>query len=165
MVAGRETTLPREWSRPMDGSSHTRRDGARRAWSSRERGHFSRCARSLFDGRRPCRQAADSKPVREGPDCRIAGMAEACRSRRAAQTSQSHHRPHTCRNTRAWRGAQRSGAIRTSALPRSCGRGPSTPGLMSKSKISVGRYNVAQAFGMSTTPEMCPCTGAVPRIA
>jgi hypothetical protein len=33
------------------------------------------------------------------------------------------------------------------------------------SKMSVGSQSVAQAFGMSTTPEMWPCTGAVPRIA
>jgi hypothetical protein len=36
--------------------------------------------------------------------------------------------------------------------------------MMSKSKISVGSHSVAQAFGTSTTPLMCPCTGAVPRI-
>jgi hypothetical protein len=34
--------------------------------------------------------------------------------------------------------------------------GPAALGLMSKSKISVGSHNVAQAFGMSTTPEICP---------
>jgi hypothetical protein len=32
--------------------------------------------------------------------------------------------------------------------------GPSAPGMMSKSKISVGSQSVAQAFGMSTTPLM-----------
>jgi hypothetical protein len=42
--------------------------------------------------------------------------------------------------------------------------GPADEGMMSKSKISVGSHNVAQAFGISTTPEMWPCTGAVPRI-
>jgi hypothetical protein len=31
--------------------------------------------------------------------------------------------------------------------------------------MSVGNHNVAQALGISTTPEMWPCTGAVPRIA
>ena len=42
--------------------------------------------------------------------------------------------------------------------------GPSMPGLMSNSKISVGSHSVAHEFGMSTTPLMWPCTGAVPRI-
>jgi hypothetical protein len=42
--------------------------------------------------------------------------------------------------------------------------GPEALGRISKSKISVGKYKVAQAFGMSTTPLMCPWTGAVPRI-
>ncbi|GJE73014.1 hypothetical protein CHKEEEPN_4576 [Methylorubrum podarium] len=35
---------------------------------------------------------------------------------------------------------------------------------MSKSKMPVGIQSVAQAFGLSTTPEMWPWTGAVPRI-
>ncbi len=43
-----------------------------------------------------------------------------------------------------------------------CGGSP-TPGRMSMSKISVGRYTVAQAFGMSTTPEKRPSIGAAPR--
>ena len=43
--------------------------------------------------------------------------------------------------------------------------GPSAFGVMSKLKMSVGRYSVAQAFGMSTIPLILPCTGAVPRIA
>ena len=34
--------------------------------------------------------------------------------------------------------------------------GPADDGMMSKSKISVGSHSVAQAFGMSTTPEMWP---------
>jgi hypothetical protein len=34
--------------------------------------------------------------------------------------------------------------------------GPEAPGLMSKSKISVGSQSVAHEFGMSTTPLMCP---------
>ena len=34
--------------------------------------------------------------------------------------------------------------------------GPAAPGLMSKSKISVGIQSVAQALGMSTTPEIWP---------
>ena len=42
--------------------------------------------------------------------------------------------------------------------------GPAAEGLMSKSKMPVGIQSVAQAFGMSTTPEMWPWTGAVPRI-
>jgi len=37
-------------------------------------------------------------------------------------------------------------------------------GMMSKSKISVGSHSVAQAFGTSTTPEIWPWQGAVPRI-
>jgi hypothetical protein len=43
--------------------------------------------------------------------------------------------------------------------------GPSAFGMMSNSKISVGRNTVAQAFGISTIPLMCPSTGAVPRMA
>ncbi len=43
--------------------------------------------------------------------------------------------------------------------------GPSAPGLMSNSKMPVGSQRVAQEFGMSTTPLMWPCTGAVPRMA
>jgi hypothetical protein len=42
--------------------------------------------------------------------------------------------------------------------------GPAAVGLMSNSKMPVGIQSVAQAFGMSTTPEMWPWTGAVPRI-
>jgi hypothetical protein len=42
--------------------------------------------------------------------------------------------------------------------------GPAADGMMSKSKISVGSHSVAQAFGISTTPEMWPWHGAVPRI-
>ena len=51
-----------------------------------------------------------------------------------------------------------------STPPAMCRIGPAAVGLMSNSKISVGSQSVAQAFGMSTTPLMCPCTGAVPRI-
>lgn len=43
--------------------------------------------------------------------------------------------------------------------------GPAALGRTSKSKICVGNQSVAQAFGMSTTPLMWPCTGAVPRMA
>ncbi len=42
--------------------------------------------------------------------------------------------------------------------------GPAAEGRMSKSKISVGTQTVAQEFGMSTTPEKWPWTGAHPRI-
>ncbi|MNI89852.1 hypothetical protein D3C73_1473090 [compost metagenome] len=45
-----------------------------------------------------------------------------------------------------------------------CGTSPSALGWMSMSKISVGSHKVAQALGMSTTPLMWPCTGAVPNI-
>src|SRR5260221_7738924 len=45
-----------------------------------------------------------------------------------------------------------------------CFTGPADDGMMSKSKISVGSHSVAQAFGTSTTPEMWPWHGAVPRI-
>ena len=48
--------------------------------------------------------------------------------------------------------------------PLMCLIGPTDDGMMSKSKISVGSHSVAQAFGTSTTPEMCPWHGAVPRI-
>ena len=59
----------------------------------------------------------------------------------------------------------RSGASGTSIEPSRNFVGPSAPGIRSYSKTSVGSHSVAQAFGMSTTPEICPCTGAVPRIA
>ena len=36
------------------------------------------------------------------------------------------------------------------------------PGRMSISKMSSGRYTVAQAFGISTTPENRPSIGAAP---
>src|ERR1700722_9975925 len=48
--------------------------------------------------------------------------------------------------------------------PLMCLIGPAEDGMISKSKISVGSHNVAQAFGTSTTPEMWPWHGAVPRI-
>ncbi len=48
--------------------------------------------------------------------------------------------------------------------PLICLIGPAEPGMMSKSKISVGSHRVAQAFGTSTTPEIWPWHGAVPRI-
>ena len=48
--------------------------------------------------------------------------------------------------------------------PLMCLIGPADDGMMSKSKISVGSHSVAQAFGTSTTPEMWPWHGAVPRI-
>ena len=57
-----------------------------------------------------------------------------------------------------------SGDSDTSTPPLMCLIGPADDGMMSKSKISVGRYSVAQAFGISTTPLICPCTGATPRI-
>ena len=50
----------------------------------------------------------------------------------------------------------------TSVLPATLCCGPSTPGLRSKSKMSVGSHNVAQALGTSTTQLMWPCTGAQP---
>ena len=52
----------------------------------------------------------------------------------------------------------------TSTPPLMCFTGPADDGMISKSKISVGKYSVAQAFGMSTTPLICPCTGATPKI-
>ena len=58
----------------------------------------------------------------------------------------------------------RSGASGIVTPPLMPPDGPSMPGLMSNSKISVGSHNVAQELGMSTTPLMWPCTGAVPRI-
>jgi hypothetical protein len=57
-----------------------------------------------------------------------------------------------------------SGDSDTSRPPLTCFIGPADDGMISKSKISVGRYSVAQAFGMSTTPLIWPCTGATPRI-
>jgi hypothetical protein len=58
-----------------------------------------------------------------------------------------------------------SGDIGMSTPPLICLMGPDAFGMTSNSKMSVGSHNVAQALGMSTTPEMWPCTGAVPRIA
>lgn len=57
-----------------------------------------------------------------------------------------------------------SGDSGMSMPPLICLMGPADDGMTSKSKISVGNHRVAQAFGTSTTPDMCPCTGAVPRI-
>src|ERR1700677_2513235 len=48
--------------------------------------------------------------------------------------------------------------------PLMCLIGPADDGMMSKSKISVGNHSVAQALGTSTTPEMWPWHGAVPRM-
>src|SRR3984957_14083127 len=48
--------------------------------------------------------------------------------------------------------------------PLMCLIGPADDGMMSKSKISVGNHSVAQALGTSTTPEIWPWHGAVPRI-
>ena len=48
--------------------------------------------------------------------------------------------------------------------PLICLMGPADDGMTSKSKISVGNHNVAHALGTSTTPEMWPWHGAVPRI-
>lgn len=59
----------------------------------------------------------------------------------------------------------RSGASGISIEPSRYFFGPSALGIMSHSKISVGNQRVAQALGISTTPEICPCTGAVPRMA
>ncbi len=69
-----------------------------------------------------------------------------------------------CAPDRARAGPQRSGDRGIWIEPSRNFVGPSAPGLMSKSKIFVGIQRVAQAFGMSTTPEMWPWTGAVPRI-
>ena len=59
---------------------------------------------------------------------------------------------------------QRSCEIGMLMLPSRWMIGPAADGLMSNWKISVGSHSVAQAFGMSTTPLMWPCTGAVPRM-
>jgi len=59
---------------------------------------------------------------------------------------------------------QRSCDSGTSTPPLICLTGPEAFGPMSNSNICVGNHSVAQALGMSTTPLMCPCTGAVPRI-
>jgi hypothetical protein len=58
-----------------------------------------------------------------------------------------------------------SGDVGISTPPLMCLMGPDAFGITSKSKMSVGSHSVAQAFGISTTPEIWPCTGAVPRIA
>ena len=46
--------------------------------------------------------------------------------------------------------------------PRSADVGPAVDGVMSKSKIAVGRYSEQQALGMSTTPLTLPSIGAAP---
>lgn len=56
-------------------------------------------------------------------------------------------------------------AMARSAPPLTMISGPDALGMMSKSKISAGIHNVAQALGMSTMPLMCPSTGAVPKMA
>ena len=58
-----------------------------------------------------------------------------------------------------------SGDMGMSTPPLTCLTGPSAPGITSNAKMSVGSQSVAQALGMSTTPEMWPWHGAVPRIA
>src|SRR4051794_14710068 len=58
-----------------------------------------------------------------------------------------------------------SGDIGISIPPSNCLVGPAAHGMTSKSKMSVGSHKVAQALGMSTTPEMWPWHGAVPRMA
>lgn len=67
---------------------------------------------------------------------------------------------------RAARLHHRSWAMGMSTEPSTSRVGPSTEGINAEpfSKMSVGSHSVAQAFGTSTTPEICPCTGAVPRI-
>jgi len=49
-----------------------------------------------------------------------------------------------------------------STPPWMCLTGPDADGWISKSKISVGSQSVAHELGISTTPLMCPCTGAQP---
>jgi hypothetical protein len=49
-----------------------------------------------------------------------------------------------------------SGDIGISTALMICLVGPAALGMTSKSKMSVGSHKVAQAFGMSTTPEMWP---------
>jgi hypothetical protein len=58
-----------------------------------------------------------------------------------------------------------SGDMGMSMPPLMYVNGPSALGITSNAKMSIGNHNVAQALGISTTPEMWPCTGAVPRIA
>jgi hypothetical protein len=52
-----------------------------------------------------------------------------------------------------------SGDIGISTPGFTCLIGPAALGITSKSKMSVGSHRVAQAFGMSTTPEMWPWHG------
>ena len=65
----------------------------------------------------------------------------------------------------AWVSLHLSADMGMSTPPWIAFTGPAALGLMSNSKICVGSHKVAQALGMSTTPLMCPCTGAVPRMA
>lgn len=60
--------------------------------------------------------------------------------------------------------SHRSCAIGISTDPSRYFVGPSAFGIISHSKMSLGSQSVAQALGISTTPEICPCTGAVPKI-
>src|SRR6202012_4660201 len=57
-----------------------------------------------------------------------------------------------------------SGEIGIWISPLMCLIGPADDGITSKSNISVGSHKVAQALGTSTTPEMWPWHGAVPRM-
>ena len=125
-----------------------------------------RCVR-WWRGRRAARH-----PCRTGTGRTAAPAAPGRRTRRKAAapgTPPSGAPPRTGRSagsrTRRWAWRDhRSGASGMSTPPLMPPLGPSAPGLMSKSKISVGSHNVAQELGMSTTPLMCPCTGAVPRM-
>ena len=58
-----------------------------------------------------------------------------------------------------------SGDIGISIPPVRCLVGPAALGITSNAKMSVGSHSVAQALGISTTPDMWPWHGAVPRIA
>ncbi len=58
-----------------------------------------------------------------------------------------------------------SGDMGISMPPVRCLVGPAALGITSNAKMSVGSHSVAQALGISTTPDMWPWQGAVPRIA
>ncbi len=135
------------------------------AWPSTSQQFGEQCAQ--FGGRRP-NTRDNRRDVRNRP---WAPRHQKARNRRTGIRRLAF----TCtlmKNKRggrppSWRASgrhQRSGARGTSTEPSTNFTGPSAFGIMSQSKISFGIHSVAHAFGMSTTPDKWPWTGAVPRM-
>ena len=94
------------------------------------------------------RSASRARPMIRNPD-RVA-------DRHNRPSDEVRQTDHTARMNIHRPACQRSAASGTEIEPSSIFFGPSAPGMTSKSNISVGNHNVAQALGMSTTPEICP---------